>query len=243
MPPKSKLCATCGCLGSMQCSRCKNINYCGVGHQRLHWKYHKALCCTEKTSEKPVTMDEQPIKEVLFPEWEICMNPDDESENESEENPVENEVIEQEQLKELDNLITSGKAGQFQNLPEAELEKYTNGCEDIDDKDFRKFRKECSKAPKQVIRYRRNGIPLWIADKEKTVQALIENVPPCNICGSQRQYEFQIMPQMLNYLKDPNVDWGVLAIYTCPKSCPLTEEKNYNEEFVIKQDIVEFIQK
>lgn len=165
------------------------------------------------------------------------MNPDDESVADVDENSSKVEVNKEEQLQELDKLISLGKAGQFQNLPESELEKYTSGCEEVDDKDFRKFRKECAKAPRQVIRYMRKGAPLWIANTDKIKQTL-DNIPPCSICGSPREYEFQIMPQMLNYLADSNLDWGVLAVYTCPKSCPLPEGKGYTEEFVIKQDIV-----
>ncbi|XP_013109400.2 programmed cell death protein 2 [Stomoxys calcitrans] len=236
-PPKAKLCAACGCLGPLQCGRCRKINYCGSAHQRLHWKFHKLRCSVETPSDRPMESD-QYIKEVVFPEWEICMNPDDESDNEAEGNSEKADVDEQEQLQELDKLINSGKAGQFHNLPEAELEKYTGGCENIDDKYFRKFRKECAKAPKQVIRYMRDGDPIWIADAEKTIKGIAANVPSCSICSTQRKFEFQIMPQMLNYLQDSALDWGVLAIYTCPKSCPLPEGKGYTEEFVIKQDVL-----
>ncbi|XP_073813273.1 zinc finger protein RP-8 [Musca autumnalis] len=237
LPPKSKLCATCGCLGTLQCSRCRKINYCGLEHQRLHWKYHKIVCSADNTGCDSKLAADEIVREIVFPEWEICMNADDESEDDAEEDTNKTEVNEEEQLKELDKLISSGKAGQFQSLPESELEKYTSGCEEVDDKDFRKFRKECSKAPRQVIRYMRKGTPLWIASKDK-IQVFLDNIPACDICGSPREYEFQIMPQMLNHLQDSNLDWGVLAIYTCPKSCPLPDGKGYTEEIVIKQDIV-----
>ncbi|XP_075165458.1 zinc finger protein RP-8 [Haematobia irritans] len=238
-PPTTKLCATCGCLGALQCGRCRKINYCGAVHQRLHWKYHKQQCSTENKTGK-LTENNEYIQEIVFPEWEICMNtPDEDHDEESEQNSKKNEVDEQEQLREFDNLVQTGKAGQFQNLPESELEKYAAGCENVNDKCFRKFRKECAKAPKQVIRYMRNGEPLWIAAKETTIENTLTNIPPCTLCGSPRQYEFQIMPQMLNYLKDTTVDWGVLAVYTCPKSCPLPQDTGYIEEFVIKQDVAE----
>ncbi|XP_061397399.1 programmed cell death protein 2 [Musca vetustissima] len=237
LPPKLKLCATCGCVGKLLCSRCRKVNYCGPEHQRLQWKYHKLVCSAEKPSDEQKSAIGQPIQEVVFPEWEICMNPDDESVTDGEGSANKTEVNEEEQLQELDKLISSGKAGQFQNLPESELEKYTSGCEEVDDKDFRKFRKECAAAPRQVIRYMRKGAPLWIANKDK-IKDVLENIPACSICGTPREFEFQIMPQMLNYLQDSSLDWGVLAIYTCPNSCPLPGGKGYTEEFVIKQDIV-----
>lgn len=177
---------------------------------------------------------EQPLTELLFPEYEIDMNAD-EDDQKSENN---SDIDEEQQLKELEKLTTSGKAGEFQNLPESELEKYCKGNEETDDKQFHKFRKECDKDPKQVLRYKRNGKVLWIANTDKTIQTQLDSIPKCMLCGEQRVFEFQIMPQMLNYLNDSNVDWGILAIYTCPKSCCLPADTGYVEEFCIKQDIL-----
>lgn len=41
---------------------------------------------------------------------------------------------------------------------------------------------------------------------------------------------------MLNNLKDINLDWGVIAVYTCERSC--STSSGYVREFVHKQDIV-----
>lgn len=228
------MCAACGCLGPLTCGRCKMVNYCGQYHQRLHWKYHKQCCSTDRSSKSNIK--EEPIGEVLFPEWEIDMNTDDENDQEDSHN--KSEVDEELELRKLEKLQASGKAGEFQNLPESELEKYTKGSEEIDDKHFRKFRKECDKASKQIIRYKRNGEPLWIANIEGTTKEQLSNIPKCELCGEQRVFEFQIMPQMLNYLEDRNIDWGVIAIYTCLKSCCLPLNKGYAKEFCIKQDII-----
>lgn len=52
---------------------------------------------------------------------------------------------------------------------------------------------------------------------------------------------FQIMPQLINYLdfEDPlnSLDWGIIAIFTCKKSC--VPKAGYVSEWVWKQDIVE----
>lgn len=40
---------------------------------------------------------------------------------------------------------------------------------------------------------------------------------------------------MLNNLKDITLDWGVIAVYTCERSCSTS---GYIREFVHKQDIV-----
>ncbi|XP_037806676.1 programmed cell death protein 2 [Lucilia sericata] len=235
LPPNTKLCLACGCVGPLKCGRCKKANYCGAPHQRLHWKIHKLTCTTEDSVSAKA--QHQPIPEILFPEWEIDINTDEDVNNDTTKD-LKSDIDEEQELKKLEQLTASGKAGEFQNLPESELEKYTKGSEEIDDKYFRKFRKECDKDPMQIIRYKRNGQVLWIADTETTIKEQLYNIPKCGLCGAERVFEFQIMPQMLNYLKDSNVDWGVIAVYTCPKSCPLPKDKGYVEEFCLKQDIV-----
>lgn len=37
-------CAVCQAPAKNRCSRCKLVWYCGVDHQRQHWKTHKATC-------------------------------------------------------------------------------------------------------------------------------------------------------------------------------------------------------
>ena len=72
-----------------------------------------------------------------------------------------------------------------------------------------------------------------------------EQIPNCEICGSKRVFEFQIMPQLLSVLKldtslnEKSVDWGVLAVYTCENSCSSNENgaRVYKSEFIWKQDI------
>ena len=57
------------------------------------------------------------------------------------------------------------------------------------------------------------------------------------------------MPQLLDYLKlnksvdermgpEQSIDWGILAVYTCEKSCSSSENesKAYKSEFIWKQD-------
>lgn len=48
------------------------------------------------------------------------------------------------------------------------------------------------------------------------------------------------MPQLLIHLKLENIfksiDWGILAIYTCRKSC--APQSKYVQEYIWKQDII-----
>lgn len=43
------------------------------------------------------------------------------------------------------------------------------------------------------------------------------------------------MPQLLNSLPALNVDWGIIAIYTCKNSC--NTNGLYVDEYYYKQDI------
>lgn len=232
---KCKLCLACGCVGHLKCSRCKKANYCSVQHQKLHWKYHKTLCQEDNSSETSVlnTCNTEVIEEIEFPEWEIVIEAakskdKDATEANNDENPKNNEYRKYLQL---------SKDCELQNLSATEIEQYTESAEKTEDKFFHKFRKICADEPDQIIRYDRLGQPLWIDNIQSTVAEQLNEIPPCEQCGTLRQFEFQIMPQMLNYLKDPNIDWGVLVIYTCPNSCPLPDDIGYVNEFIIKQDI------
>lgn len=61
-------------------------------------------------------------------------------------------------------------------------------------------------------------------------------MPACPRCGSPRQFEFQIMPQIFDVLKELMlVDWSTIAFYTCSgsllgKPC-YPQAKGINSEF------------
>mmetsp|Transcript_25653 Transcript_25653/g.37289 ORF Transcript_25653/g.37289 Transcript_25653/m.37289 type:complete len:161 (-) Transcript_25653:104-586(-) len=109
------------------------------------------------------------------------------------------------------------------------------------------------RAPYQVVRYAYGGLPLWsiptpsspekIKSKSKqcttTTTPTFPNVPKC-ICGSERLFEFQIMPSILHVLNvddynkddsDGGTNFGVVAVYSCANSCDASQE-----EFVLVQD-------
>jgi pre-rRNA-processing protein TSR4 len=103
------------------------------------------------------------------------------------------------------------------------------------DKAYNKFMKRVAYARDQVLRYDRNGEPLWVS-AEKTLSS--SDIPPCSICGGRRVFEFQVMPQLLNELGSIStegfLDWGVLVVYTCEASC--NGGPAYKEEYVWRQD-------
>lgn len=209
----SKLCELCGCFAEKTCSKCKKAWYCSREHQIIHWKdHHKDACGNPSKPSK--------LSSILFTEYEIVI--------ESEEYK-KSVVNEEDQLQLYNRLVSEGRTGTLPESEEAELENHAT-CEK--DKVFANFRKRVDCNPEQILRYERGGEPLWIASEPKP-----EAVPDCEQCGGPRQFEFQVMPQLLTVLKENELDFGVLLVYTCKRSC--SSQKTYSNEFVFKQDVCE----
>jgi len=99
--------------------------------------------------------------------------------------------------------------------------------------------------PKQILRYYedpKNTPPLWVSSKNQSTPT---NIPVCNYCGEQRICEFQILPQLIYYLKvgddDEPIDWGILSIYTCPNSCSGREASSVKDTNFLNPYIKEFV--
>ncbi|XP_055838047.1 programmed cell death protein 2 [Episyrphus balteatus] len=228
--PSCRICSVCGCRGNSVCSRCKGINYCSAKHQRAHWPQHKVPCRSGDT----IPTENINIPTVSFPEFEVVIEADTSIADQC-DHCTDDEATEQSRLDEFQKLADEGKTGTMDEIPESELSKYATEDDENADISFRHFKEQVAKNPSQILRYDIGGEPLWIADTAKTIGTNIQ-IPPCPNCSAARHFEFQIMPQMLNYLKDDVIDWGVLAVYSCKNSCqPSTE---YVREFIIKQDII-----
>jgi len=111
-----------------------------------------------------------------------------------------------------------------------------------DRRTFAAFQARTARAPEQGIRYssQEGALPLWPSPR---AQPEPQDIPPCPHCCQQRRFEFQVMPQLLNFLdldaEDPTApDWGTIVVYTCPSSCSAQGEEGegwlsaYLEEFV-----------
>jgi len=96
-----------------------------------------------------------------------------------------------------------------------------------------RFMDYCKEEPQQVVRYARHGTPLYPAKRYKPGAALIRECA----CGTRREFEFQVLPQLLFFLKVDLVDglsfdFATLLVYTCYCLPP----SDYVEEQVFKQD-------
>jgi hypothetical protein len=92
---------------------------------------------------------------------------------------------------------------------------------------FDKFRRRLERMPTQVLRYQRDGFPLFM-NPEKTLELVI---PACQYCGQRRVMELQVLSTALYYLTpreyvsggrlsgDDGVDFATATIYVCAKGC------------------------
>ncbi|KAJ6187852.1 hypothetical protein N7519_002760 [Penicillium mononematosum] len=92
------------------------------------------------------------------------------------------------------------------------------------DKDFMKFSMRIEHNPEQVLRYEFRGAPLPVT----TVGS--GSIPACEYCGSQRVFEFQLVPHAITMLEegrpgvglgkdDAGMEWGTIIMGVCGKNC------------------------
>lgn len=207
------LCEVCGCVGTKKCSKCNAESYCSREHQIIDWKdKHKHTCGKSVNTYLRVS-------KALFPESEIVIEPEEFDKKEVNEEEEKQKYLE----------LLNQNSGTMMDIDEEELSQFS--AEDPD-KAFTKFRKRVESSPSQILRYERGGVPLYISN-----EGIPEEIPNCEYCGGPRQFEFQIMPQILSIIKEQDIDWGVLICYTCVNSCH--NDFHYKNECIFKQDVSE----
>lgn len=125
-------------------------------------------------------------------------------------------------------------------MTQRELNEAVGALPGGQDKQYVRFLTRVALAKDQVLRYARwrDESALWVHAEGARAP---NTAPPCPRCGGARKFEFQVLPQLLFYLKvdaDSSLreigarscDWGTLAVYTCAQSCPL--DAQYADEFL-----------
>lgn len=216
------LCRVCGALGPKTCGGCKVARYCSKSHQAKDWKAgHRQEC---QHPDKVSNTSCPGSKQFLFPEHEISMEPEE----------LEEEVpkTEEEVMKEYEKLLLSGQVPSTYD-DDSDTQDLLKMATKETDKQFQRFRTRIKEYEDQVIRYDRGGEPLWVSSENKP-----KDIPPCPACSKPREFEFQVMPQLLVHLKvdstGKSIDWGTVLVYSCPDSCE--QSKAYIEEVAYKQD-------
>ncbi|XP_067938782.1 programmed cell death protein 2-like isoform X2 [Watersipora subatra] len=215
-PLSGKVCHVCSCKATKLCGECKLYSYCSKAHQALHWKTdHKNKCAN------PPQGSDDTLGSYFFKEYEIVMDVEDISDRKPKS--------EEEALAEYKRYLAQKSEGKRESSSDWEAA----GEVQVADKMFMAFRERIADNPDQIVRYEKGGKPLLVSDEGKPPL----DIPACNSCGGEREFEFQVMSQCLSYLNvDTSVnslDWGTLIIYTCKKSCQI---QGYAPEYVWKQD-------
>jgi pre-rRNA-processing protein TSR4 len=238
----AKQCAVCGLLGSSRCGRCHQTAYCCRSHQQLDWTRHKLGCSATDAAAGAPEADGAaapagpvgPARAWTFPEFELVIDtePDVERALAKADLSYEERLLQKYRVDAAAEAAArpAGAAALASELAAMEVvaddsddDEFGDGA-DIEaqqDEAFHEFQRRTSVEPEQCVRYCRHAsaAPLWIsADGQPKA------VPACGACGAARQFEFQVMPQLLNHLDidaldASSIDWGILAVYTCSESC------------------------
>jgi pre-rRNA-processing protein TSR4 len=174
----------------------------------------------------------------LYPELELLVEPEAEMEQEAAAaDPLVKRLVKQYE----EQVAQEGELTE-EELPE-ELIDQVEGSLSAQQRHYAMFQTRVSYAPEQCLRYcfREGAVPLC-PSPEGIPKA--SSIPPCSRCGGPRIFEFQVMPQLLNYLdidpEDPcGLDWGTIAVYSCKASCAISMKGEgeatgsaYADEFV-----------
>ncbi|KAJ1798101.1 hypothetical protein LPJ59_002718 [Coemansia sp. RSA 2399] len=236
----ASLCVVCGLLGSKACSKCHSRYYCSRDHQVLDWESgHRKRCNADVNGKIEGPEHDRYLRRTTFPEHLIVS----EEEGEAGGDAVDNNSVEEsdddaeddEGIKPTDNALVL-----------VSNESVEDSSVDVD-RAFLLFQNRTAKSPDQVLRHARTpdssqaGEPLYVSDADKPELGV--DVPRCRFCGAQREFEFQIMPQMLNYLSvdsaDPSsIDWGTLLVYTCPSNCSKSLEQKADRSDAYLPEII-----
>ena len=146
------------------------------------------------------------------------------------QNTLENIIEKEDEEEDEDNIDADNQTNQEINNDNNNIKNDVQ----IDDEEL-----DIDSEDEKEMNYEPFGAPLWISSQYRPYISNISKeiisknpsiasltIPPCTNCGAPRKFEFQIMPQVLNYItKDyipdypVDLDFGTIAIYTCTNSC------------------------
>eukprot|EP01126_Amoeba_proteus_P060177 TRINITY_DN7932_c0_g2_i1.p1 TRINITY_DN7932_c0_g2~~TRINITY_DN7932_c0_g2_i1.p1 ORF type:complete len:329 (-),score=76.54 TRINITY_DN7932_c0_g2_i1:446-1432(-) len=253
VPPR--VCWFCGFHGQSLCSGCKKVSYCCRQHQVDDWEAHKKDCKRFSTL-PPDSMEYldsmfrntkllQKKRYPMFLEYDLAT---DDADCHTQHNPPENSEFGGEEIEEdssVEEVVDCTKIAEQNKLLVQQYKEKAWGVvgdedfqlnEIVKDKFLENFHQVIKAQPDQVLRYYESTElePLWMQAKNRLSP---EKVPRCERCGGERYCEFQILPQLLDFLKIEDypvpIDWCTLVIYSCKASCDIGE--TYATEFLWQQ--------
>ena len=215
------LCCVCGKPAFKTCSKCHTRQYCSQGHQMMDWKAGHKLSCG-KTDDEP-----EPMRSFEGDNLVVLRRMVIESEE-------EHYVFDKESVADMANassaLVSVETRSKLAPLTAEQMKLMENSKKA--DNTFLKFQHRTRDNQDQVLRYSFGAKkPLWVNSEGQ----LIGDPPNCKLCGGKRVFEFQVMPQLLYFLKvdlreETAMDWNSLIVYSCENSCQPLD--GYAHEYV-----------
>ncbi|KAL7718548.1 Programmed cell death protein 2 [Entamoeba marina] len=188
-------CVVCGFPSTTTCNKC-STPYCSAVHCLYDFEAHKEVCGKKNIRRLGRGRDEAKKVKVAS-EYLI-------------ETEMESELVEPE----------DGVKKVMKNMSPTQEDwglKDGEGITNEVDPVWVRFNTHIAKDPNQVLRYNRNGKPLWISST-----GIPTNPPKCKRCGLDCIFEWQLLPQFIfatNLDLELDIDFGTLVIYSCPNSC------------------------
>ncbi|GMI27384.1 hypothetical protein TeGR_g12225, partial [Tetraparma gracilis] len=187
------LCGVCGLKTDGQRCPVQEMYFCCRAHQKDYMKNITKRIMADKKEAPLAGMFEEMQMEVFADEG-----------SDEEEDEAEKERREVEKMEELNKSLDKTK---LEGLPDGdddddddvlddELEQ--KGGSGVSDPVTANFLEQIKKCEDQVLRYSRwsTDALIWSSGGNQP-----GDIPPCENCGSERIFEFEITPQILSYLK------------------------------------------
>ncbi|CAM6032884.1 unnamed protein product [Sphagnum compactum] len=170
----------------------------------------------------------------LWPEFELVVDEEDnyEAEDNDRSNPGPQMEAGQSRAKQLlDEYERRRKAGE--EFSASDLQEVQEASQE--QQHWVSFQARISRAPEQVLRYCRSqdAKPLWPLLEGQPKKST--DIQPCSHCGGPRNFELQVLPQLLYFLRVKNepssLDWATITVFSCTASCTSGVSNGYAEEF------------
>lgn len=210
--PTPKLCTLCGCRAPSVCSKCKLVSYCSREHQAADWKDHKRYC-SELSKQSEVTISSNTL---VFPEFDLSISAEV-LEDLSKVDALNKSVLEASIWENATTVEVDDCSDDEDEKDDAALTQtdYNTALgNEASDSIYTKFMERVRRGgSNQVLRYIRwddieGPLILSSSDLNTSPNAIGEvngddsKTSDCCInCGAKRRFEFQIMPQLLHFLR------------------------------------------
>ncbi|KAG7338649.1 programmed cell death protein [Nitzschia inconspicua] len=202
------LCKVCGQQGRGKCP-IQQEYFCGPHHQKEYKKYVFDKLQQHQQQQTPSTQLEFHFLPSVLTESELVVEEEPIPEQDNKTRKKAEKALFKAQGVEIDNDSDDEEEDSDKNLEQKDLNEMVGAADETVSKDSATMKfydriHQVDDVKTQCLRYLRwpnhrtcedTGTPLWIRSDFQP-----DTIPSCERCGTERRFEFQLMPQMLHYL-------------------------------------------